>query len=163
MEKHDPNGNILWTHVPATDNSSGTPRVFDVQLDSTGNVYALSQHIISTSNYDMRLFKLDNDGNFLWEHAELNSGRGSTGMSITIDEINGLVYASTWGYDDNSIKRFNAADGTEDTSWIYMGHTDNVCDIKYVPDGFLYTGSLDGTFRKIDVSTAMPAWTIPPL
>lgn len=157
VRKIDTNGVQVWSYT-ITDTDGNSVQVYDIDVDSIGNVYAVSQEIVSSVNYATKLTKVNASGTFVWEHVESNELFGS-GMDLTLDN-DGHVYSSTWEQSTHAIKKFNANDGTEITTWKFTRHDDTVTEVKY-SNGYVYSCDLDGIIRKIDAATNIQVLRIP--
>lgn len=164
--KLDRNGTQIWAHRITAPEGSGAGRVYDVFVDSSGNVYAISQHIDSSVIYAMLLIKLDSDGNVLWERPEYHTLRGY-GVSIAVNPP--LVYSSTWGiafggeeYDIRSVDINDGSTVVNAPAFNIPEHMENIYKLKFASDGYLYTGGADASIRKYDVETGSLEMRVPP-
>lgn len=163
--KLDRNGTQIWAHRITAPEGSGAARVYDVFVDTSGEVYAISQHIDTSTTYDMLLIKLDSDGNFLWASPESNTLRGY-GVSIAVNDP--LVYSSTWGVafggENYKIYTHNIYTGERPSlapSFDSANHNENIYKLKFASDGYLYSGCADASIRKYDVETGELVMRIP--
>ncbi|MFN4235399.1 MAG: T9SS type A sorting domain-containing protein [Bacteroidia bacterium] len=115
IQKFDPNGNLVWMTKPVIKGSVPQSRIYDIALDSFGNVYVggtfhdtcyfgsimlISDTVNSNPSSAGFLAKLDPNGNFIWA---INAIQSSSCQSVAVDQNNDIIIGGTAGIYSNFV------------------------------------------------------------
>ncbi|TFG20691.1 MAG: hypothetical protein EU533_05945 [Promethearchaeota archaeon] len=79
-------GTLMWQNL------SRDSQIYDIALDSLGNIYCTGIKYVDIFNTDIFLWKFDNSGAFKWERL-INGFENEWGRGIAIDSLNNVYVA----------------------------------------------------------------------
>ena len=158
--KYDSYGNQLWI-ARYNGLGNGDDFVYDLEIDSLGNVYVTGWSLSSDNNYDYATIKYDSDGNQLWV-ARYNGPDNAFDrpLALTVD-VNGNVYVTgesldyASSYDYATIKYDTNGNQLWVTRYMSIGFiSDTANDIAVDSDGSVYvTGYSNNVETGSDFTT----------
>ncbi|MBW7867098.1 MAG: hypothetical protein H3C31_02100 [Brumimicrobium sp.] len=110
--------------------TNGVDEIYDATIDNQGNIYLVGAVKNQNTDYDLAIYKLDEDLNLIWEKFYDSEGLDDRGKGIKVDDNQNVYiagYVTTTNQGKNYILRKYKNDGTLLWSKQYNG-TDNEND-----------------------------------